>query len=152
MSNAQIVLDKLYRFYSEKARICSDYKKELNILRRKCMPFYELEVAAVYLKKSVSFFSPTKNDYFVMYPRQYFMSLINYSSNQICMGEFSNAFDSAQIALNLYNQMLGMRFPRLEIAMNNYLLSGFLSKRMNISDTITSFCALLQNLEEIADK
>lgn len=48
--------------------------------------------------------------------------------------------------------MPGMRFPRLEIAMNNYLLSGFLSKKMSISDTITSFCALLQNLEEVADK
>lgn len=48
--------------------------------------------------------------------------------------------------------MPGMRFPRLEIAMNNYLLSGFLSKKMNITDTITSFCALLQNLEEVADK
>lgn len=68
------------------------------------------------------------------------------------MGEFLSGFDNAQIALNLYNEMPGMRFPRLEIAMNNYLLSGFLSKKINIDDTITSFCALLQNLEEVADK
>lgn len=152
ITNAQIVLDGLYKFYGENSKICSDYKKELNIMRRKCMPFYELEVAAIYLKKSVSFFSPSQNDYFVMYPRQYFMSLINYSSNQICLGEFAKGFDNAQIALNLYNQMPGMRFPRLEIAMNNYLLSGFLSKKISISDTITSFCALLENLEDVADK
>lgn len=152
ISSAQVVLDKLYEFYSKNSKICSDYKKELNIMRRKCTPFYELEVATIYLRKSVSFFSPSQNDYFILYPRQYFMSLINYSSNQICMGEFLTGFDSAQIALNLYNQMPGMRFPRLEIAMNNYLLSGFLSKKMSISDTITSFCALLQNLEEVADK
>lgn len=152
ISNAQVVLDKLYEFYGKNSKICSDYKKELNILRRKCTPFYELEVATIYLRKSVSFFSPSQNDYFILYPRQYFMSLINYSSNQICMGEFSAGFENAQIALSLYNQMPGMRFPRLEIAMNNYLLSSFLSKRMNIRDTITSFCALLQNLEDVADK
>ncbi len=152
ISSAQSVLDKLYNFYGKNSKICSEYRKELNIMRRKCMPFYELEVATIYLKKSVSFFSQTQNDLFILYPRQYFMSLINYSSNQICMGEFSIGFDNAQTALNLYNQMPGMRFPRLEIAMNNYLLSGFLSKKMNITDTITSFCALLQNLEEVADK
>lgn len=150
--NAQSVLDKLYEFYGKNSKICSEYKKELNIMRRKCTPFYELEVATIYLKKSVSFFSPSQSDFFILYPRQYFMSLINYSSNQICMGEFSTGFDNAQTALNLYNQMPGMRFPRLEIAMNNYLLSGFLSKKMDINDTITSFCALLQNLEEVADK
>jgi len=151
--SAQIVLDKLYGFYGKNSKICSDYKKELNIMRRKCTPFYELEVATIYLKKSVSFFSPSQSDYFILYPRQYFMSLINYSSNQICRGgEFLTGFDNAQIALNLYNQMPGMRFPRLEIAMNNYLLSGFLSKKMSLDDTITSFCALLQNLEEVADK
>ena len=32
-------------------------------MRRKCTPFYELEVATIYLRKSVSFFSPSQNDY-----------------------------------------------------------------------------------------
>ena len=153
ISSAQMILDKLYNFYNEYARVCDDYKKELNILRRKSTPFYELEVASIYLKKSVTFFEPEiKQTSFILYPRQYFMSLINYSSNQICSGHFKEGFDTAQIAIDLYNKMPGMRFPRVEIAINNYLLSGFLSKQMVIEDTIVAFQTLLKKLAKIADK
>lgn len=150
---AQLVLNQLYSFYNEHAKICDDYKKELNILRRKSTPFYELEVAAIYLKRSVSFFAPeTREMSFILYPRQYFMSLVNYSSNQICSGNFTKGFDMAQTAIDLYNKMPGMRFPRVEIAINNYLLAGFLSKQMEIKDTILSYRTLLDKLVNVADK
>lgn len=151
INNAQAVLSKLYEFYAKYSKICLEFKKELNILRRKSTPFYELEVASVYLKKSVEFFG-TRSNGFIMYPHQYFMSLINYSSNQICSGNFSNAFNCAQTAINLYNQMPGMRFPRLEIAINNFLVSGFLSEKISLYETIASISTLLDKLEDIADK
>lgn len=153
VNNAQLILGKLYKFYNEHAKICDDYKKELNILRRKSTPFYELEVASIYLKKSVTFFEPEiKETSFILYPRQYFMALVNYSSNQICSGHFKEGFDTAQMAIDLYNKMPGMRFPRVEIAINNYLLSGFLSRQMGTEETILSFRTLLEKLVKIADK
>ena len=108
------ILDDLYIFYSERSKFCEDYKKELNALRRKSTPFYELEVAEVALRKAVTYFSPTEGENAVIsYPIQYFMALINYSSNRICSGKFSDAFQSTQIALDLYNTMKGLRFPRI---------------------------------------
>lgn len=147
------ILDDLYIFYSERSKFCEDYKKELNVLRRKSTPFYELEVAEVALRKAVTYFSPTEGENAVIsYPIQYFMALINYSSNRICSGKFSDAFQSTQIALDLYNTMKGLRFPRIEIAINNYLLSGFLSGKMALGDAISSFHMLLEQLNKIADK
>lgn len=151
--SAQEILDKLYKFYNKYAKACEDYKKELNVLRRKSTPFYELEVASIHLRKSVTSFSPKNVDgTFILYPRQYFMSLTNLGANQLCLGNFSEAFNLSKSAIDLYNHMPGIHFPRLEIVINNYLLSGFLSSKMNIKDTINSFNTLLSEIEQIADK
>lgn len=147
------ILDDLYDFYSERTKFCEDYKKELNVLRRKATPFYELEVAKVSLSKAVTYFSPTDGENAVIsYPIQYFMALVNYSSNRICSGTFSEAFQHAQIAIDLYNTMKGLKFPRIEIAINNYLLAGYLSKNIALEGTISSFHMLLEKVNKIADK
>lgn len=152
IEHARNLLKTLYSFYAERSRYCDDYKKELNILRRKSTPFYELEPAAITLKRAVDFFAPSSDgSKYIQYPIQYFMALANYSSNQICSGEFDKAFEYTKTALDLYNTMKGLRFPRIEIAINNYLISGFLSNNIALPDAIVSFIMLLEKLEKIAD-
>lgn len=152
IERARDILKILYSFYAERSRYCDDYKKELNVLRRKTTPFYELEPAAITLKRAVVFFAPANDgSNYIQYPIQYFMALTNYSSNQICSGEFCKAFEYTKTALDLYNSMKGLRFPRIEIAINNYLISGFLSYNITLPDTIASFIMLLEKLEKIAD-
>jgi hypothetical protein len=153
LANAQKILDELYLFYGRKAKLCEDYKKELNVLRRKSTPFYEVDIAGIYLKKSVNYFSPKDIDgTFIRYPRQYFMSLTNFGANQACLGNFTEAFNLSKTAIDLYNHMPGIHFPRLEIVINNYLLSGYLSNKMALKDTIVSFNTLLSEIKQIADK
>lgn len=153
MDAATEILNELYTFYSKRSKFCEDYRKELNVLRRKSTPFYELEVAEVTLKKAVTYFAPADGaNAVISYPIQYFMALVNYSSNRICSGKPAEAFRSTQIAIDLYNTMKGLRFPRIEIAINNYLLSGFLSGEITLKDTLSSFHMLLEQLNRIADK
>ena len=150
--SAKDILDKLYDFYGKNAKFCDDYKKELNILRRKVAPFYELEIAAIHLKKSVRFFAANNDTSIIQYPVQYFISLINYSANRISLGYFNEAFALIKTALDLKSDLSALHFPRVEIAINNYLIAGFLSKKMTLNNTIDSLILMLRKIDHIADE
>lgn len=93
-NDCERVQKKLYEFYSQKAPISKCYRRDLNVLRRKSIAIFELEISLIHMKESVEFFQPEDEQSYPLYPCEYLMSLANYSAGLLCMGLFQCAYDT----------------------------------------------------------
>lgn len=142
----------LYRFYGEVASICEVYRHDLNVLRRKSIAIYELEISLPLLQKSVHYFRPKSEGGIPEYPREYFMSLVNYNANLLCLGRFEEAYESIWEAMQLTKTLPDIAFPRTETMYNNLLLSCYFVGKLRLSEVPSLYESLLQDLPEVADK
>ena len=141
----------LYSFYSEVAPVCETYRHDLNVLRRKSIAIYELEISCCYIQKSVQYFQPHNVGNMPEYPREYFMSLVNYNANLLCMGKFADAFESIQKAMALTHELPEITFPRTETMYNNFLLSCHFTGHFQPHQIVPLYQSLLKGLPDMAD-
>lgn len=146
------VQSMLYSFYAETAPICEAYRRDLNVLRRKSIAIYELDISLSHLQKSVRYFQPCHAGELPEYPREYFMSLVNYNANLLCLGRFSEAYESILEAIKLVQALPDIAFPRTETMYNNFLLSCYFVGQLQHYEIIPLYQSLLQNLPDMADK
>jgi tetratricopeptide (TPR) repeat protein len=149
---AKNIQEELYHFYSTRCDICEEYKVKLNILRRKATAFFDVDIARSHLKKSTDFFSNGIESSIVKYPREYYMSLVNYSANLLCSGKFSDAYECIVRAIKLCKDYDEIRFPRPYIGINNYLIALFFIREKSPEDIETVFETMLKNKQNIADE
>lgn len=142
----------LYRFYGEAASICEVYRHDLNVLRRKSIAIYELEISLPLLLKSVHFFCPKNEGDIPEYPKEYFMSLLNYNANLLCFGQFEEAYESISKAMQLTKELPDIAFPRTETMYNNFLLSCYFVGKLQPHDIVSLYESLLQDAPDTADK
>lgn len=142
----------LYSFYTEVAPVCGTYRHDLNVLRRKSIAVYELEISLSHLQKSVRYFQPQHAGDIPEYPREYFMSLVNYNANLLCLGRFMDAYESILEAVNLLEKLPDIAFPRTETMYNNFLLSCYFAGQLQPHEIVSLYQSLLQNLQDVADK
>ena len=142
----------LYSFYAETAPICETYRHDLNVLRRKSVAIYELEISLSHLQKSVRYFQPRRAGDVPEYPREYFMSLVNYNANLLCLGRFADAYESILEALKLIEELPDIAFPRTETMYNNFLLSCYFVGQFRPHEIVPLYQSLLQDLPDVADK
>lgn len=141
----------LYSFCADSAEKCKWYQYQLNILRRKSMAVYELEISEPLLRKSVNFFEKNNLSGFVKYPIDYYITLVNYGSVLICSGKFMEAHSVNQKALKFQHKYSELKFPRAEILINNFFMSGVLCEQMDCADAINNIKNLLDTLKGTAD-
>lgn len=141
----------LYSFYAETVSICEAYHHDLNVLRRKSIAIYDLEISLSHLKKSVHFFRPHYAGGVPEYPREYFMSLVNYNANLLCLGRFTNAYEPIAEAMKLVEELPDIAFPRTETMYNNFLLSCYFTGRLQPHEIIPLYQSLLKKLPAMAD-
>lgn len=142
----------LYSFYSEVASVCETYQHDLNVLRRKSIAIYELEISCYYLQKSVRYFQPHTVGDVPEYPREYFMSLVNYNSSLLCLGKFTDAYEAIQKAMTLIHEMPEIAFPRTETMYNNFLLACYFTGQLQPYEIVPLYQSLLQDLPATADR
>lgn len=142
----------LYSFYAETAPVCETYRRDLNVLRRKSIAIYELEISLSHLQKSVHYFQPRHSGDVPEYPREYFMSLVNYNANLLCLGRFTDAYESILEAAKLIEELPDIAFPRTETMYNNFLLSCYFVGQLQPYEIVPLYQLLLQNLPDMADK
>lgn len=142
----------LYRFYGEVASICEVYRHDLNVLRRKSIAIYELEISLPLLQKSVHYFRPKSEGDIPECPREYFMSLVNYNANLLCLGQFEEAYESILEAMQLTKTLPDIAFPRTETMYNNFLLSCYFVGKLQFRDVASLYESLLRDLPDVADK
>lgn len=142
----------LYSFYAEVAPVCKTYQHDLNALRRKSVAIYELEISLSHLQKSVRHFQPRHAGDVPEYPREYFMSLVNYNANLLCLGRFTDAYESILEAVKLIEELPDIAFPRTETMYNNLLLSCYFAGQLQPREIVPLYRSLLQDLPDVADK
>jgi hypothetical protein len=149
---AKRIQEKLYYFYADHCNICEEYKVKLNILRRKASAFYDVDIARRYLAESTKFFSKGIESSLVKDPRECYMSLVNYGANLLCSGRFPEAYECMTTAIGMSKNYGEIRFPRLYIGINNYLLALFFHKEKKPEKIEAVFETLLQKRQNIADE
>lgn len=140
---------------SLKARITidSDAKKRFEILNRISSALYNSEIACKKIKSSVTYFGPSeKNNYLWEDLGQYFMALVNYSGVLCTCGKFHESNKVCNDALELLNENPSYPFPRSQILLNNYFLSGYLSGNLRISDALKGFQCIVDNIGVSAER
>lgn len=142
---------RLSSFCAEFTENCEWYRYQLNILRRKSMAIFELEISKLQLEKSIHFFEKNNSAGFLKYPIDYYITLVNYASVLICCGDFKKAHSTNQAALELQHKYSELKFPRSEILINNFFMSGILCGEITIDTAIKNMKSLLKNLDITAD-
>ncbi len=121
----------------------------INILRRKSNSMHECNYAEKHIKRSVMYFAPLSGQKAPLNPIQYLMSLGNHAGILIECGKFDEAYAEIEKARDLVRDN-NIRFPRLQIIDNNYLLSLYLSDDSKKGQVLHAYEKLL-NLSQNAD-
>src|SRR5690606_1666209 len=87
-----------------------------------------------------------------IYPIQYYMSLSNHAGNLITAGDFDSSHKYAKDAIGLVNLYGEINFPRIEVPINNFILSGYLSKSLNTKECIQLIESLFKYLGDSIDQ
>lgn len=114
----------------------SDTETKKNILYRMANTLFNPNNSLFHIKEASNYFE--KHQSYDKGTINYFISLCNLSAAHIEVGEFHLAFETAQKAEELTLEYKTIKFPRIQILVNNSLLSGYLSKNLDIENCISS--------------
>lgn len=131
---ARAIERNLGDYYNKLRRSDPSAETAINILRRKSATLYGAEIAAERCRSAVAYFGAGSEGILPRSPVQYYMGLCNLSGNLLVIGEFIEATQTAERAANFWQKCRDLAIPRLEVAINNLLISSVLSGVLNAKD------------------
>jgi hypothetical protein len=88
----------------------------------------------------VKHFGPRENGTVPLNPLEYYFALNNHIANTMVCGQFGDSYNYANQVLQLVRNYRGLvTFPRIEVVLNNYALSGLLDNQLSSSRALTVF-------------
>lgn len=124
----------------------------IHILYRNSNSIHSSEFAEGLIENSVNYFLG-KNTYHLPYNiLEYYKALLNYSAILCKNGQFTKSFLQTKIAIKLQNDFPDIRFPREQIIFNNFAVSGFLSRQLNMPEVIEIMESICKKTPLIAEK
>ena len=133
-NQAMAIERSLGNYYNNLRRSDPSAETAINILRRKSATLYGAEIAAERCRTAVAYFGPNDEGSLPRSPVQYYMGLCNLSGNLLVIGEFIEATQIAERAATFWRKCQDLAIPRLEVAINNLLISSVLSGTLNAKD------------------
>ncbi|WP_059048926.1 hypothetical protein [Paenibacillus senegalimassiliensis] len=137
------------KVFNEKSQTDLTIQRRKYMLKMKANVYLKIETAILETQKSYEYFSPTKNE--VLDVQNYYISLLNHSANNLVLGNASYAYNLSSSAMKLVDSFSEIQFLKPEILINNYVLSGYLTNRINVTDCIDTIRMFLDNAENCAD-
>ncbi len=125
--------------------------RSYRIVNRIANSYYDCEMARAQIYKAVNYFGP----YNCEIPKdilQYFNALTNYSGAQCMCGCFGEAFSTSNMALDLTKSFEAFEFPRVYIVCNNYIISGFLSGKIPLDQSLDMYEKLYNEVPKSAER
>lgn len=107
----------------------------LNILRRRAECLHQFPAATLRLESALNYFAPQEREALPRHPFQYYYTLTNLIGNLAASGRFEEAYARALELDELVRNHPQVPWPTLEIAVNNFVLSGYLSGNLNASSS-----------------
>jgi hypothetical protein len=114
-----------------------DALDKIHIYYRKSGVCHETDTAMSLTQKSVEYFGPSDSSGIPRHPIEYYMALSNHIGNTILGGEFEKGYTYALELLRFINKFQSTTtFPRLEVALNNYIVNSFLAGKIVASKAL----------------
>jgi hypothetical protein len=146
---ASAIERKVMVFLSERIHFDPFAEYGINVLRRKASILHISEIACKRTETSLKYFGKSEVADICSYPLQYYMALANHSGNLTAYGEFDDGYSFAQHAVLFKNSYPEISFPRIEVPINNLIISGYLSHKMPASQCLQLYESLFSNLEYV---
>ena len=108
------------------------------------------QTSKYHIQEAVSFFKI--NQSYEKGTINYFIALCNYSGTMIENGEFKSAFEITKEANQLTYEHNTINFPRTQIILNNYLLSGYLSNNLGTKYCIETYKKIISEMPKNAER
>ena len=83
--------------------------------------------------------------------RQYYLSSLNHSANEIVFGNFQKAYEMLLIAQNIVCQKVYLKNIHEDILLNNTTISAFFCKIYSAADCISILESVIDRISEAAD-
>lgn len=128
---------KLFNYYSERMSFDPQAEYNANILYRKSKMFYASDIAVKNTEKSVEFFKNSS------YLSQYYKSICNHLGNLITSGEYHKSFEFVEENSSILSDYDNLVLKNNYYLVNNAVLSGVYSKKLDISNGIELFERIL---------
>lgn len=141
---------KLMNYLSERADYDVEARDKINILRRKASAIHDSDKAAILTQKSVEYFGSNGNDE-PWNPIEYFMALTNHVGNLIVSGMFEDAYEYACDLAKQVKSPNKVLFTRIEVALNNYVLSAVLSGKLSVGKSLNIMNVIVSHSRIYAD-
>jgi len=150
--HAQELEEELLSNLSERSLFDSIANLRIHILLRNSNSIHDSEFAEGFIKKAVEYFSRKTNYGIPINILECYKALLNYSATLCKNGKFQDAFQQTQTAIQLENDFPDIEFPRKQIIYNNYVISGYLSEQVQLSEGIQVLETIRNNLPPIAER
>ncbi len=140
---------RILRFFIQYAATDKQIQYYEHCYKMKANAFYKIEIAAKYTKDAYIFFSKSENIPFNI--TKYYISTLNYSANEIVMGNYANAYTLLQ-NINVFlckNNFL--QTIHKDIYINNLAISGYFSNNLSLKECIYMISQIYRHAEESAD-
>jgi hypothetical protein len=148
--------NKLAETYKQIIQYCSDKVKtdtfiqdKLNILYAKSNMNFPVETAYYETKKSVDYFT-SQNDDRINITKLY-VSLVNHIGNCIILSKLEEAISMSKMAFKTINTFSCLHFPRTENLVNNFILCGVLSNKIELKIAKILFEKIINQSKKVAD-
>jgi len=142
----------LGKYYASLRRSDPSADTAINMLRRKSASLYGAEVAAERCRLAVAYFGAGSTNDLPRSPVQYYMGLCNLSGNLLVTGEFEASRNMAQLATTFWTKFQDIALPRIEVALNNLVISGYFSGALNANDALQTMAKMEFGSRESPDK
>lgn len=123
----------------------------LNVLRRRSECLHYFFTATQRLENALAYFGPQDSESPPRHPIQYYYTLTNLVGNLMASGKFSEAHARALELDGLVRDNQHMAWPVLDIAVNNFILAGYLNGDFEAAMAATLLEQALKGPAEMAD-
>ncbi len=145
---AQDVEEKLINSLSRRSSHDKNALLQIIKLETRSNSMYSAEIS---LKKNINAMNKYSN-YNIQNIRQQYIIITNLSCAYILNGMFDESYHYCENMVILMNEDNYIDFPRKEIIYNNYILSGLLSKKIDVNTCLQKYDELLENIKDGAEK
>lgn len=141
-TDARTVEKKIMKEIAKRYRDDTSLEVIVQILNRNASALYSTEIALQKIEKSVAYFERCTYSL----PLEYIYALTNYSGLLLIASNYKQGFLFAQKAIKfMSDQNIWIKDSGKII--NNYIVNGVLSERINYNDAITIFESLMDNMQ-----
>lgn len=152
-SDARTTESEIIRSLSNRINHDEQAQVRFHTLNRISNALYDCETAADKMKKAVEYFGTDfEKGGLWRNTKQYYLSQVNYAGVLCLIGKFKESYERNEKILALCQQFPNYPFPRTNIFLNNYLISGYLAHQLTEKECVQSFKELVDSMKPCAER